>query len=122
MRASLLLDLPVPCMSLMICTSWLPVIPLRHCLHLTECTVVFVDAKRADMLDPIVSEFKGCSFLVLEDVPSRWKSAETVLTALSRFNGVSGMIAEQDPHIAPEDDATIMFTSGTTGKPSKSTC
>lgn len=105
--------------------SWLPLDPLKHCLSQTTCTLIFVDSERATLLSPAVAEIKSKArtkaFLVLEahEGKGSWPAMENWTTRFEGYNGNPQQVLAEDPRIVPEDDATILFTSGTGGTPSK---
>ncbi len=76
------------------------------------------------MVEPIGAELKlgsGASgYLVLEDNEGKghWESMDVWSAVISGYNRDPGDVLSDDPQILPEDDATIAFTSGTTGLPS----
>ncbi|KAG7440416.1 long-chain-fatty-acid-CoA ligase [Guyanagaster necrorhizus] len=101
----------------------LPLDPLRHCIMLTKCTMIILDPERAEQVEPIAADLKhatGASgYLVLEDHEGRghWESMDVWSKVFRQYYKDPGEILRDDPHIMPEDDATIIFTSGTTGLP-----
>ncbi|KAH7878655.1 uncharacterized protein C8R40DRAFT_1167375 [Lentinula edodes] len=103
--------------------AWLPLDPLKHCLSQTTCTLIFVDSERATLLSPAVAEIKSKArtkaFLVLEahEGKGSWPAMENWTTRFEGYNGNPQQVLAEDPRIVPEDDATILFTSGTGGTP-----
>ncbi|KAF9041971.1 acetyl-CoA synthetase-like protein [Hymenopellis radicata] len=98
--------------------AWLPIVPLKHCLSLTDCKLILLDSERANIIEPIVSDFKA-AFLVLESHEGKgsWDSMESYNDVLSQYTGDGLWILQEDLTIEPEDNATVIFTSGTTGLP-----
>ncbi|KAK0200225.1 hypothetical protein DFS33DRAFT_1456544 [Desarmillaria ectypa] len=102
---------------------WLPLVPLRHCITLTKCTLIVLDPERADMIEPIVADLRLASgasgYLVLEDHEGKghWEGMDVWSTVFSEYDGDTEDVLNDDPQILPEDNATIAFTSGTTGLP-----
>ncbi|KAF9070355.1 hypothetical protein BDP27DRAFT_1220781, partial [Rhodocollybia butyracea] len=98
--------------------AWLPLEPLKHCLARTECTLVFVDPERADVLSSSVADLKSSgikAFLVIE---AEGKGPWNGMNIWNPEDGVSVQrVLKDDPKIGPEDDAAIIFTSGTSGLP-----
>ncbi|KAA1474779.1 acetyl-CoA synthetase-like protein [Dentipellis sp. KUC8613] len=103
--------------------AWLPAKAIEHCLVKTHCKLVLLDAASAtsleDRVDSIVLQTGATGFLVWEhqEDKGQWKGMRLWSEALRTFGGDRRRILEEDPKIMPEDDATIMFTSGTTGLP-----
>jgi long-subunit acyl-CoA synthetase (AMP-forming) len=98
--------------------SWSPLPVLRHCLIQTQCKLIIVDAERADRLEPIVSDFAKeagpTGILILEAHDSgrgRWKGTRHWNQVLDEYTGSLDAITV-DPAVAPEDNASILFTSG----------
>ncbi|KAF9058217.1 hypothetical protein BJ165DRAFT_1426444 [Panaeolus papilionaceus] len=103
--------------------AWSPQDILRYCLTHTDAKLIVVDPERADRLEPIATGLMaeiGCSgMLVLEahEGKGQWKGMTAWDKAMKEYKGDPSKILKQDFKITPEDDATILFTSGTTGLP-----
>ncbi|PBK98193.1 long-chain-fatty-acid-CoA ligase [Armillaria gallica] len=103
--------------------AWLPSEPLRHCITLTKCSLIILDPERAELIEPIAADLKresGASgYLVLEDHEGKghWEGMDVWSKVFQNYLKDPGDILREDPHIVPEDNATIIFTSGTTGLP-----
>jgi hypothetical protein len=84
----------------------------------TECKLIIVDPERADKLEPIVkklvSETGSTGILVFESHEGKgsWEGMKTWKAAFGDYTGDPRKILSLDPRIVPEDDATILFTSG----------
>ncbi len=76
------------------------------------------------MIETIAAELRLASgtsgYIVLEEHEGKghWQGMDVWKTVFSGYNGDPGDVLGDDPQILPEDDATITFTSGTTGLPS----
>ncbi|KAL0575747.1 hypothetical protein V5O48_006234 [Marasmius crinis-equi] len=89
-----------------------------------ECKLLFVDAERADRLEPALDIILGQGYLtgVLvitvndKEHSKRWRGMENLCSVLNEH-----LATVNNPlpaiEINPEDNAVIMFTSGTTGLP-----
>lgn len=90
---------------------------------LTKCTLIVLDAERADEIEPIGAELRLASgasaYLVLGDHEGKghWEGMNTWSAVFSRYSTDNRDVLNEDPQISPEDDAAIVFTSGTTGLP-----
>ncbi|KAF8200802.1 hypothetical protein BJ912DRAFT_582736 [Pholiota molesta] len=104
--------------------AWLPLQPLSHCLDLTGCKIVIVDPERADLLQSTVwrllQNTEINTFLVM-DVPKNqqkhWEGMKNFQDCLDEYHSNGLDVITSPIPIHPEDDATIIFTSGTTGLP-----
>ncbi|KAG6900762.1 hypothetical protein C0993_002186 [Termitomyces sp. T159_Od127] len=103
--------------------AWLPLEPLRHCLLHTDCKLILLDQERADRLAPAVFDLLRdtpvTGFLVFDDQNDErvWQGMSSFHRALQNYRGGVEDVLAVDPKIMPEDNAVIMFTSGTTGLP-----
>ncbi|SJL16994.1 related to 4-coumarate--CoA ligase 1 [Armillaria ostoyae] len=100
--------------------AWLPLEPLTFCIVHTQPRLLIVDAERAEVLAPAVdktcAEAGIAAVLVLH--PKRIpRGMESYHTAIDKYDGSYKDIFKDYPTISPEDNAVIMFTSGTTGLP-----
>ena len=111
--------------------AWAPPPTLKHCISMTDPKVIIVDPERADRLSgSLLSELRLKTniikvFVVRGHNPTgapmrwKWKDISSLETALATFEA-SGLPTDSwkaCPEPSPEDDATIFFTSGTTGLP-----
>jgi hypothetical protein len=84
----------------------------------TECKLIIIDPERADKLEPIAKKLVagiGCTgILVLESHEGKdsWEGMKTWKAAFDDYKGDPRQILSVDPGLVPEDDATILFTSG----------
>ncbi|KIK63793.1 hypothetical protein GYMLUDRAFT_71928 [Collybiopsis luxurians FD-317 M1] len=98
--------------------SWLPLEPMFHCIARATPSLVFVDPERADILQASAAGLKSTAFVIIEDDDkgprpgiSIWRSQ------VQSYHGDTQHVLKDDPRIVPEDNATIIFTSGTSGSP-----
>lgn len=102
--------------------AWLPREPLQHCIALTKCKLILLDPERANVIEPVVDRLKdiagasGCIVMEEHEGKGVWKGMDNFGTFFSRSLANPESVLD-DPVITPEDDATIVFTSGTTGLP-----
>jgi acyl-CoA synthetase (AMP-forming)/AMP-acid ligase II len=85
--------------------GWWQTHELEHAVQLTEPRLIVADPARADRL----SRIRGAGEIVTVDVD------RPIREALEPLLNVSGEGAAL-PELTPEDDATILFTSGSTGE------
>ncbi|KAF9475541.1 acetyl-CoA synthetase-like protein [Pholiota conissans] len=104
--------------------AWLPLTPLSHCLALTGCKMVVVDPERADLLQASVSQLlrdTEINTILVMDVPKnqakQWEGIHNYQDRLDQYHSNGLDVITSPISIHPEDDATIIFTSGTTGLP-----
>ncbi|KAJ7368269.1 hypothetical protein DFH08DRAFT_676182 [Mycena albidolilacea] len=103
--------------------AWLPNGPLIHCLAITECKLIILDSERATRLEPEIKKLTKAAgatgVIVLESHEGKghWKGMQSWDTVVKNYKGDSSKILQNDPKIEHEDDAIIIFTSGTTGLP-----
>jgi hypothetical protein len=102
--------------SLILSLSWLPLGPLRHCLSYTGCKLIIVDLERASVLEPIASqlieEVGVAAFLVLDGCHRSWRNMKSLDKVVDAYSGYHDPIDLFGEKIDPEDNATIVFTSG----------
>ncbi|THV00377.1 acetyl-CoA synthetase-like protein [Dendrothele bispora CBS 962.96] len=101
--------------------AWLPQDQLFHCIAKTECIFVLIDPERADRLISVIPNLKSkgvAAFAVIENFSKRsWLGVDDWKTIWDNYRGDVNRIMTEDPNILPEDNATIIFTSGTSGMP-----
>jgi hypothetical protein len=93
----------------------MPVNVLHHCFLHTQSKLVIVDCERADRLESSPSKLDtGIKFLVLEghEGKRKWDGMLLWEDVFNAYNGDCESIITTDPNILPEDDASIVFTSG----------
>ncbi|KAK0187397.1 hypothetical protein F5146DRAFT_935471, partial [Armillaria mellea] len=94
---------------------------LRYCITLTRCTLIVLDPERADTIETIADELRFASgasgYIVLEEHEGKghWQGMDVWKTIFSGYDGDPEDVLGNGPQISPEDDATVTFTSGTTG-------
>ncbi|KAI5121730.1 hypothetical protein M0805_009023 [Coniferiporia weirii] len=109
--------------------AWSPPKPLLHCISITNPKVIFVDPERAEKLSGAqLDELKQKTALNKVFVvrarspgsppPEKWKrkGMSPMEDALEAYQGPDEAW-RATPDATPDDDATIFFTSGTTGLP-----
>ncbi len=113
----------IPCSCSQRCRL-LPLDPLKHCLALGDCKIIILDPQRADLLENSLNDVASPTsrFIVIEghEGKGHWRGMDDLSLLMSRFNGDADSVITADPDVEPEDNATIIFTSGTTGLPSES--
>lgn len=97
--------------------SWLPLNALEHCLTHTQCKLVILDPERANVLENAtrkLTDAGAVAFLVMEchEGKGTWNGMQSWGSAVGHFEGAQDEVIENDPDILPEDNATIIFTSG----------
>lgn len=98
---------------------------LRYCILSTQCSLLFLDSERAAKLESRIHSLQQdgvrATFVLSRDEGkgNRDGMAQWDLV-FETYDGDTKKVLD-DPNsteISPEDNATIFFTSGTTGKPS----
>jgi long-chain acyl-CoA synthetase len=87
---------------------------------LADCgaSVVFADAERADRIRPYLDELGNVRIVVTAATGASEVSPPTGGSTFSELLGeVASDAVPPDVELSPDDDATIFYTSGTTGKP-----
>ncbi|KAK0481290.1 hypothetical protein IW261DRAFT_1470047 [Armillaria novae-zelandiae] len=95
--------------------AWLPSEQLRHCITLTKCSLIILDPERAEQIEPIAAHLKRDSGT--SGYLGHWEGMDVWSKVFPNYVKDPGEILRDDPQIIPEDNATIIFTSGTTGLP-----
>ncbi|THH19787.1 hypothetical protein EW146_g1465 [Bondarzewia mesenterica] len=103
--------------------AWLPAEPTKHCFVGAGCKLAIVDPQRADLIEnltgTITKEAGTAGFLVIEhhEGKGKWQGMQNWSEVLDSYRGDCRSVLDEDPDLLPEDNATIIFTSGTTGLP-----
>lgn len=86
--------------------------------------MVILDPQRADLFEGTLKSSRECSYIVIEgqEGKGRWEGMSDYADLMSQHAGDLESIITNDPDVVPEDNATIIFTSGTTGLPSGWRC
>ncbi|PPQ67300.1 hypothetical protein CVT25_005884 [Psilocybe cyanescens] len=104
--------------------AWLPHEPLMHCLVNTQCKLVIFDPERADLMQSTIRKIQrttteSISFLVFDFKEHRkaWEGMKSFSHSLNDYRVETVGVVGTPIVILPEDNATLIFTSGTTGLP-----
>ncbi|GLB45386.1 putative synthetase [Lyophyllum shimeji] len=105
--------------------AWLPEPALHYCITHTQSKLIILDPERADRLEATAHKIKadvgstGILVLNSQEGKGAWTGMENWDAVLETYKGdtTSIVTGEGEVEIQPEDNATIMFTSGTTGLP-----
>lgn len=99
--------------------SWLPLEPLSHCLVHTQCKLVIFDTERAQLIQPAVQKLRQDSeiqaFIVFDDDKNpnnHWPGLLSFDKSLQQYHSDGTDAITPVDIIKPEDNATIIFTSG----------
>ena len=106
-----------------------PAETIKYCLVKCHCKLVVLDWERANILENAVdSLFRdshatgGVVVIHGSEGKGAWKGMTTLDEELKQYRGDASAVISDDPVMVPEDNAMIMFTSGTTGLPSMFHC
>lgn len=106
-------------LSIFFSSRWLPLETLKYCLVHTQCKLIILDPERANRIEvateTITSEIGTKGFLVLDaqEGKGKWRNMKKWAEVMDAYKGDTGEILRRNPGILPEDNATIIFTSGT---------
>lgn len=98
---------------------WLLRPALHQCFVETQSKLIIVDAERADRIESIASrlarEAGTTGILVLEshEGKGKWECMRSWNHVLNNYSGDCRKVLDVDPGILPEDNATVIFSSGT---------
>jgi long-subunit acyl-CoA synthetase (AMP-forming) len=94
----------------------LPLEPLSHCLVHTQCKLVIFDTERAQLIQPAVQKLRQDSeiqaFFVFDDRNNHWPGLLSFDQSLQQYHSDGTEAIASVDIIKPEDNATIIFTSG----------
>ncbi|GAA5929081.1 hypothetical protein JCM3775_006730 [Rhodotorula graminis] len=95
--------------------AWLTPEAFYHCVSVTTPVALIVDAERAGILCPKVSDLRslGCNTFLVARSAAPPSGFEPFVDALARHEPREF----PRPDLSPDDDAVIFFTSGTTSLP-----
>ncbi|KAG7088033.1 hypothetical protein E1B28_012069 [Marasmius oreades] len=100
--------------------AWLPQDGQIFCIAHTQTKLLILDSERADVLASVVKKlFKNGTkaILVLESGKQTWANMSSWDENLEEFKSDGSSVLRESIKILPDDNATIFFTSGTTGRP-----
>ena len=103
----------------MINRRWLLRPALQECFTRTQSRLIIVDPERADRIEPIVNTLareggtRGILVLESHEGNATWEGMQSWNHVLDRYSGDSREALDYDPGILPEDNSTVIFTSGT---------
>ncbi|KAH9485387.1 Long-chain-fatty-acid--CoA ligase FadD13 [Psilocybe cubensis] len=105
--------------------AWLPQEPLLHCLVNTQCKLVIFDPERADLMHSTIQKIQHTasepvSFLVFDFKEHNnrvWEGIRSFGDSLNDYRVDGAGVVDTPIVVLPEDNATLIFTSGTTGLP-----
>ncbi|KAL8277463.1 hypothetical protein RQP46_010185 [Phenoliferia psychrophenolica] len=97
--------------------AWLNLEAMEHCIKICDCRVVILDAERAKQLSGSVKvlESAGSVGILVYRTTAPPPGMRSFEEAVRPFEGSTRPLPAVE--ILPEDEATILFTSGTTGLP-----
>jgi long-chain acyl-CoA synthetase len=95
--------------------AWWTGAELAYGLQDSGTKVVFCDQERLERLTPELGELPGLEILVARPGPGPVPTGVTAVTEL--LGDVAADVDLPSVDLQPDDDATIFYTSGTTGRP-----
>lgn len=97
--------------------AWLPIEAMEYCITHTGCKIFVLDAPRADLFEGRTSSMESISFFVIEHQEGKgsWDGMNIWDEVMDAYRGEE--VVKEDmirwENIGPDDDANILFTSGT---------
>ncbi|TPX36518.1 hypothetical protein SmJEL517_g01187 [Synchytrium microbalum] len=92
--------------------AWLTTPELEYCLSDSGTKVAIIDGERAEKITPFINSLSVAVIVTRTD--KSWPGMLGLADVLARNAGAKGYV---DVEIGLDDNATILYTSGTTGKP-----
>ncbi|KIJ37523.1 hypothetical protein M422DRAFT_33642 [Sphaerobolus stellatus SS14] len=98
--------------------AWLPITPFMHCVKLTSPKVLILDQERVNLINSELPSLHTSVILVrpTSNKPIRGVRVKEYNHVIASYNG-STSAWQKESACLPDDNATIFFTSGTTGLP-----
>ncbi|MCW4461258.1 acyl--CoA ligase [Sphingomonas sp. BT-65] len=94
---------------------------LEYGLADSGSSVLFTDGQRYERIAPHLAALPGLRRIVVSrargELPAATLQLESLIGAPADWAALPDLPLPADPELAPEDDATIFYTSGTTGNP-----
>jgi len=91
---------------------------MAYCMTHTQCKVIVLDVERADLLEQSAERLavdagvRGILVLESHEGKRRWKGMKCWNSVMESFNGDHNDVLSYEKAILPDDNATIIFTSG----------
>lgn len=100
--------------------AWIIPDVMEHCVTFTDCKVVILDVERAGILRNSIEKLKKGgtqAILVVRSNEGKGKIPAGMIRLEEGLDAFRGAKTVPFVDVGPEDTATILFTSGTTGLP-----